>query len=666
LEPWEKVLVYAGFLDTEHGQVDCQDCHGGNSAGGSREEAHQGVVKDPTIKTADASCGECHEEIVETGTKSLHATLSTFSTILKSRSDDHNWGDVDTGRKNHCAGCHSSCGQCHVSRPKFAKSGFINGHIFQKTPSMVNQCTACHGSRVGDEYFGDRGMGDVHISQGGMDCMACHEAGEMHASGEGLTGRYHLPEKPNCTDCHDDLKGGDIKQHRTHVGKVQCQVCHSQDYVNCYSCHVGKDAAGLAYFQNQKEVETFKIGKAYPGSGSEENFIVVRHEPSDPEVFDYYIKKGFPNFDKVPTWKRASPHNIQRRTWRNQNCNHCHGQRDIFLSEADLLDYEKAANAAVVVPDGEVPEPRKGVDPMPAVEVVSSLLVTADDLHELLAKKEVLAVDTRSRSLFKKGHIEGAICFDAAKNLREPPGGENVMNLRSPEDLAREVGKVGIDGSKRTVVYDDGSMRATLLFAALERIGITNVAVLDGGLEGWEEAGYHTIAGDPSPPPAVTVTPRANDTMAVSNAQLAADKDRMDVILLDVRSIAQHTSLRKHNLAEAAGNIPGSVNLSARAFWSVEGFMKNPASVAWLLESRGITKDKTIITTCNTSQLASGAYFALKYLGYDKVKLHDGSWVSWEQAQKSAGTKEPGPARAPAPPPPPPAEEEDDEDKFGC
>jgi dihydroxy-acid dehydratase len=29
-----------------------------------------------------------------------------------------------------------------------------------------------------------------------MDCMACHPAGEMHASGEGLTSRYQLPQLP--------------------------------------------------------------------------------------------------------------------------------------------------------------------------------------------------------------------------------------------------------------------------------------------------------------------------------------------------------------------------------------------------------------------------------------------------------------------------------------
>ena len=72
--------------------------------------------------------------------------------------------------------------------------------------------------------------------------------------------------------------------------------------------------------------------------------------------------------------------------------------------------------------------------------------------------------------------------------------------------------------------------------------------------------------------------------------------------------------------------------------------------------------DKTIITTCNTSQQAAGAYVALKYLGYPKVKLHDGSYLNWEKNKGSrTGATSPPPAKKTEPPP-----EEDDEEKFGC
>lgn len=52
--------------------------------------------------------------------------------------------------------------------------------------------------------------------------------------------------------------------------------------------------------------------------------------------------------------------------------------------------------------------------------------------------------------------------------------------------------------------------------------------------------------------------------------------------------------------------------------------LKDPRASAWLLESRGITKDKRIIVACATVQQATGAGWAPKYLGFPDVVLHGG------------------------------------------
>ena len=264
LEPQEKVLVSKDFLSTTHGALSCESCHGGNPAGRDKAAAHTGMDPQPSVNNPQKACGECHGEIVATAKDSLHATLSTFPKVLANRANKDKWGHIDEARKNHCSACHTSCGGCHVSRPNFAQKGFVKGHVFQKRSDPINQCTACHGSRVGYEFFGERGQGDVHAAKAAMDCVACHQAREMHAAApKDLTGRYHLKEMGRCTDCHQDLQYGSVRDHTIHIGKVQCQVCHSQTYVNCYNCHVGKDAEGTAFFQNRREVDTMKIGLNY-------------------------------------------------------------------------------------------------------------------------------------------------------------------------------------------------------------------------------------------------------------------------------------------------------------------------------------------------------------------------------------------------------------------
>jgi thiosulfate/3-mercaptopyruvate sulfurtransferase len=54
----------------------------------------------------------------------------------------------------------------------------------------------------------------------------------------------------------------------------------------------------------------------------------------------------------------ATPHSIQRNTPRTEKCDNCHGNKDVFLTEDDLLPYEVKANQSVVVPESEIPKKR--------------------------------------------------------------------------------------------------------------------------------------------------------------------------------------------------------------------------------------------------------------------------------------------------------------------
>ena len=283
---------------------------------------------------------------------------------------------------------------------------------------------------------------------------------------------------------------------------MQCQVCHSQTYVNCYNCHVGKDAEGTPFFQNRREVEVLKIGLNYdpkaPGAGY--RYMLVRHVPSYPEMFDFYGKDSFTNFGNVPTWKRASPHNIQRRTWQAANCNHCHGNRAVFLSSSDLLGYEKQANnqggrsrRQVAEACREDPETHHRHEQGP-----NRMVVDARWLHENLGKKNLVVIDARSRDAYAKGHIEGAISLDPlTSGFRTGADAEKPFTLVSHKEVAAILGRAGLAADDHIIVYDQSGLTATALLAVLEWAGANQVSYLDGGIEGWHSAGFHT-SNEPS------------------------------------------------------------------------------------------------------------------------------------------------------------------------
>ncbi len=364
LEPYQKVFVDSDFLETIHGQIACEDCHGGNPDVMDRNTAHQGVVTDPSFGQVVETCGPCHEDIVSNAEKSLHYTLAPYREKIYRRAGlkpGESNAAIDLAMQNHCITCHSSCGQCHVSRPASVEGGLVQSHFFFKKPPMETNCTSCHGSRLFKEYTGKNPdvPADVHFQKKAMQCTGCHTGHEMHAAASAGVNMDNTDNAPQCLSCHNEISeiGENAKVHQVHGGKVACQVCHAVSYKSCYGCHVGKDKRGLPYFQVERSVMNFKIGKnLHPTDRNPAAYVLVRHVPVNRNIFKYYGNNLLPDFDSLPTWKMSSPHNIQRKTPQNGACNNCHGNSELFLMKKDVDKIELKANEGVYFSHDELPK----------------------------------------------------------------------------------------------------------------------------------------------------------------------------------------------------------------------------------------------------------------------------------------------------------------------
>jgi thiosulfate/3-mercaptopyruvate sulfurtransferase len=54
-----------------------------------------------------------------------------------------------------------------------------------------------------------------------------------------------------------------------------------------------------------------------------------------------------------------------------------------------------------------------------------------------------------------------------------------------------------------------------------------------------------------------------------------------------------------------------------------------PETLAALYQGAGVTPDREIITYCGRGYAAACGLLALKLLGYERVRLYDGSWAEW-------------------------------------
>jgi thiosulfate/3-mercaptopyruvate sulfurtransferase len=320
-----------------------------------------------------ATCGQCHPDVTPADATSLHSTLRGYDTVLFQRSAPEHTETLKAMEQNHCASCHTTCGDCHVSQPKSVGGGLLKGHTFVKTPPMSQTCTACHGSRVKNEYFGlNEGMpSDVHF-RARMSCSSCHTADEIHGVGMQVDHRYSGVRTPTCESCHKDQigVGSGIEQHEVHgTDTLSCEACHSVAYTNCEACHVALNDDKLPFYKVTNSSLGFYLGRNAQRSAQRPyRYVPVRHVPIDVNSFSFYGDNLLPNFDSRPTWAYSTPHNIQRITPQNQSCTSCHDNRAVFLTPDKVTESERKANAAVIVEKvPPLPEDYKTQTPAPAV-----------------------------------------------------------------------------------------------------------------------------------------------------------------------------------------------------------------------------------------------------------------------------------------------------------
>lgn len=381
-EPYDRVILrgdgYTAFKNSVHGKLGCVTCHNGVENTKSKEEAHSGNFLAKPSLAAQEKCGSCHPNIVARTTNSTHEqgwgqkSMITLRYGLGTGADkfDQLPAELKEGYTANCQSCHGTCGECHIIRPSAGGGGLMDGHRFSKTPDMRKNCTTCHVSRGGHAYFGE-GIGtveDVHLTSAGFTCLACHSQNEIHGDGNYYDQRYKNKLKPECTDCHIGLEKANI-YHTQHYNSFNCQTCHSQDYNNCGSCHIGTDE-GARIPSHLK----FKIGMNPIPEIKPYKMATLRQSLMAPDSWDHYGVLNLSDFDVRPTYKYTTPHNILRwtkRTVADSLIDHrhplcaqsCHIIKDAdgktlnkenYLFESDLEDFEKAADKDIIV-DGKLP-----------------------------------------------------------------------------------------------------------------------------------------------------------------------------------------------------------------------------------------------------------------------------------------------------------------------
>ena len=231
--------------------------------------------------------------------------------------------------------------------------------------------------------------------------------------------------------------------------------------------------------------------------------------------------------------------------------------------------------------------------------------------------------------VYAEGHLPGAVFLHCDRDLSGPMTGRNGRHpLPSPISLAARLGEVGIGPRTQVVVYDDAQgMIAGRLWWLLRWLGHDRVALLDGGLQAWQEAGGPLSSDSPTLRPATFVAKLADCMVDASYVQAFLATSRQH--LVDARSPDRFRG-ENETIDPVGGHIPGAVNRFFRDNLQADGRFKPPAQLRaeWLAVLAGAAPAE-VVHQCGSGVSACHNILAMEIAGLPGSKLYAGSWSEW-------------------------------------
>ena len=251
-------------------------------------------------------------------------------------------------------------------------------------------------------------------------------------------------------------------------------------------------------------------------------------------------------------------------------------------------------------------------------------VISVQELSKIMKKKDVVIVCATSEKGYKV-HITGSVNVPYSSLCDDKP----VKNLIKPAgNMATLLGAKGVTPEKTIVVYDEGSGKyAGRMYWLLKYLGAPNVKMLDGNLIAWK-AKRRPITGSPSKVAAGTFAAKADASILANMDDVKNVAGSSSVVLVDARTPAEFAGTAKTELRK--GHIPGAVNIDHTTLLDSKSLLKSNDALKPLFESKGVTKDKTVIAYCESSTRAGIIFLALKGLGYPNVKVYDGAYLEWQ------------------------------------
>jgi thiosulfate/3-mercaptopyruvate sulfurtransferase len=264
----------------------------------------------------------------------------------------------------------------------------------------------------------------------------------------------------------------------------------------------------------------------------------------------------------------------------------------------------------------------------------ADLLASPHWLKQHLEDENLVIVDVRDGEKIESGYVGGAVhlpwkSFRTINRLQDVPG---VFNGVPAAEKA--LGRAGIEPDDTIVLYastaKNGGIFAAWVFWVLELLGHEEpVMILDGGIEGWKAAGGWVKAEPASPEPVEYVSFAPRPDLLMDAHEVYSRLDDRYYQLLDVRSPEEYRGELTKPEGLDLGHIPGAVHVHYMDNLTGEE-VKRVKPCGELREMyAGLHPDRAVVPYCSSAARGAYGYFIMRLMGFEDVRLYDGSWLEW-------------------------------------
>jgi thiosulfate/3-mercaptopyruvate sulfurtransferase len=230
-----------------------------------------------------------------------------------------------------------------------------------------------------------------------------------------------------------------------------------------------------------------------------------------------------------------------------------------------------------------------------------------------------------------EGHIPGAaflrVSGDLAGELRDGGKDGGRAPLPAAPDFEASARRAGIGKGSSVVAYDEGGEGgSTRLWWLLRHFGHDSVALLDGGLRAWSEAGGELRSGPEQTAPGDFIArEREGDTVSLD------DVEGGSLRLLDAREPERFRG-ETEAMDPVAGHIPGARNVPSQELAPGGRFPDRD-------ELRARLGEEPFVAYCGSGITATTLLLAAEVAGLEG-RLYPGSWSEWSRRELPVATED--------------------------